>query len=153
MTIHGEHQMVYWNGDVYPPEQGDGPGEPFDPILVSQAAYAFSDVELAMEQLNDSLWGPYSTLEWVPLGPDYVAEYGEGIDFDIGSVPRATYVLVRSYLEGGGLESYEVVQISPDELAIPTLSEWAMIVFAVVILSLMTYVVIRRRKQIQPTTA
>lgn len=36
---------------------------------------------------------------------------------------------------------------------IPTLSEWAMIIFAVVILALMTYVVVRRRRSLQPTTA
>jgi hypothetical protein len=36
---------------------------------------------------------------------------------------------------------------------IPTLGEWALIVFAVVILGMMTYVFVRRRRGIRPTAA
>jgi hypothetical protein len=40
-----------------------------------------------------------------------------------------------------------------DPQPIPTLSEWAMIIFAVVIVGLLTYVMVRRRRRIQPTAA
>ena|GEM_PF-6321840 len=139
-----------WDGAALPPAPGDGAGVPMGPIEVTNLAYTVIDVPYPMEQIDSSLFDDPG-LDWISLG-NHLIDPGEEVEFDIGPIPPGKFVLFGAEIEGGGTHTWHFGEFSTSE-DIPTLSEWAMIIFAVVIMALMTYVVVRRRRSVQPTTA
>ncbi len=145
-----DNDWTHWVGDTIPPAPGDGSGAPVGPIDVGNLQYAVVDEEFTMAELNpDLLIDPGIT--WTPLG-SFPLNPGESEEYNLGALPSGKFVVVAAVIEGMGAETEHLMQFSTTD-DIPTLSEWAMIVFAVVIMALMTYVVVRRRRSIQPTTA
>ena len=142
------HVAVDWTGAGFPPEPGDGPGAPLGPIEVTELNWAVIDRELPPEMLNDSLWGPFSRIIWHPLG-DLVLCYGDSTVFDLGPQTPGKTILVRVNLENGG---YEVVQYRMRGGDIPTLTEWGLIIFAVLLSAWMAWMFLRRRRRVTVST-
>jgi hypothetical protein len=148
LEVH--HNNVVWDGD-YPPQSGDGPGTPWGPIQINEIYYTVSDSMYSLADLNEDLFTD-PELVWIPLA-DVELYYGDTETYNLGPLPDNDVLIVRYAAEGDGQMSLEMYQIRISDVQIPTLSEWAMIIFAVVIMALMTYVVVRRRRSVQPTTA
>jgi hypothetical protein len=83
---------------------------------------------------------------------DVVVHYDGSVQLPF---PQTRYVhdCVSQYFEDTETLHFESTNEMHPSSSIPTLSEWAMIIFAVVIMALMTYVVVRRRRSLRPTTA
>jgi len=139
------HVAVDWTGAGFPPEPGDGPGDPLGPIEVTELNWAVIDRELPPEMLNDSLWGPFSHIIWQPLG-DLLLSYGDSTVFDLGPQTPGNTILVRVNLANDG--GYEVVQYRMRGGDIPTLTEWGLIIFAVLLSAWMAWMFLRRRRRV-----
>ncbi len=138
------HQGHHWSGSGIPIQDGDGPGAPFGQIVGTNVAYTVQDTALPAWALTDSLWGPHSAMEWIPLS-DFVLSEGDSVTYNGGSHGPGDVILFRFELEGEGLTSYEIVQREAST-SIPTLTEWGLIIFGVMLLGFITWVFLRRKK-------
>jgi hypothetical protein len=130
------------------------PPDPGPPWIIERY-WAWSPTVVPLDSMTVD--NPMVTgLTWVgPFVDTLPGIPGESSEIITDPMPQEGGVLVRyDVVADGNVEAVFINQAVLEPPGnIPTLSEWAMIVFAVVILALMTYVVIRRRKNIQPTTA
>jgi hypothetical protein len=126
-----------------------GPEPPF--TVERKWAYVPEPIPLdSLTQGNSMLEG----LDWsVPEIEIMDGTPGQNYEIWTPPLPQEGAVIFTYTVSGG--RQIEMVFINEAELQppsdIPTLSEWAMIIFAVVIMALMTYVVVRRRRCVQPT--
>jgi hypothetical protein len=93
INIRLRHNWRAWNGQGWPPQPGDGPGDPFGPIIGSNVSYAITDWARSMEQLTDSiLIDP--TLQWIPLN-EFNLSYGDSIIYSMPDLPDDAIILFK----------------------------------------------------------
>lgn len=142
--VDGTNMWRRWLGAGFPPEPGDGPGEPLGPITVSDAYYAVTNVERPLESLNDGLLAD-PAVTWVPLD-GCTLNYGETKTFELPPLATPKVLLFRCDAEAGGEVSREYVQFRLP--GVPTVSEWGLIILTLLLLTVGTILVARRRRPV-----
>jgi hypothetical protein len=137
---------------IWFPMSGPKASGPQPPYTIERMwAYTPEVIPLdSLTQGNSMLEG----LDWSePQIEIMYGEPGENLEMWTDPLPQEGGVIFTYTVSSA--RQIEMVFINQAELEppsdIPTLSEWAMIIFAVVIMALMTYVIVRRRRCVQPT--
>jgi len=124
---------------------GGGPGST---VTITNAMYAVVNNHIPLDSLNGFNASLAALLiNPVPGGNTFTVSAGGSVSRTISGVAAGKYVVFR-YDVSAPADSAQVtdfVQV-PAAADIPTLSEWALIIFSVLLLGLMTYYVIRRRQ-------
>lgn len=132
-----------WN-NIFSPGGGAG-----STITISNAMYALVNIPIPLDSLNGFNASLAALLtNAVPGGNTFSVSANSSVSRTISSVGPGKYIIFR-YDVSAPSDSGQVtdfVQVGPTFTAIPTLSEWALIIFSVLLLGLMTYYVIRRRQ-------
>ncbi len=141
------HEWVDWTGTGYPIEPNDGPGAPMGPITITDVRYAITDTVRPLEDLNNDLLDPNLTpeLTWVDVN-GVTLNYGQSMPYNLGPLEASSVVLFRFMATGEGHESVEMIQYR--EPIIPTVSEWGLIVMAVLLLTAGAFVIVQRRRRV-----
>ena len=150
VRVRLNHYWRHWTGTGFPPELTDSAGAFYGRIIGTEVHYAVIDEELPLEELNDSLWGPYSSIVWNPLDTFYVDSLEEK-SYDLGIGDNGDVYLFRFNARGDGLDMYEVIQhkiVRP-----PTLTQWGLIVFAGLFILTLIYVLKKRKGAILRSSA
>ncbi len=141
------NQWVELVAAAYPIEDTIGVfGSPYGTVLVTDVYYSFADQMRPLEELNDALINsPPPDVNWVPLSPESI---GDGLmaHWELGVCDIGQVVLFRFAAAGGGMNSQEIIQFQVDPTYIPSLTEWGLIIFGVLLVGLMVYYIVRRRK-------
>jgi hypothetical protein len=128
-------------------------GDDFDNIAVGNLYYAVTDYAYGLDDLNAGLWDPESPLTWFNLDDDFDLAPADSVVrplANIGPNEAAHWLLVRYEVESivndtDTLSSYVVFQKRlVDE--IPALTEWGLLVLAIMVLASGVWVFRQRRR-------
>lgn len=124
-------------------------------VSIGNVVYAVLDSAVPLEELNAENAMLTAAFSDLPGGSDFTVPVGEQVTLDIpGIVPCRTFVVIRYQSTGPGSMAActDYMQIPPQasasEAQIPTLTEWGLIIFGVVLLGFITWVFFRRRKAV-----
>jgi hypothetical protein len=131
---------LQWH-NVFTPDGGSG-----DTIKVITVYYAELDNAIPLDSLNTE--NPTLASQLQLIGDDTVAiAAGGGYSLRIPGVAENKYIVVRYKVDSrlSGADFTDFVQFGPTPDTVPTLSEWGLIIFSLLILTLVTVVVARRK--------
>ncbi len=144
-TYEQSSQVMHaaWD-NIFSPD--GGPGET---ITVSDVVYAVLDVAIDLDSLNHQnafLSGLFAPL---PGGASFEVPPGGTVTLDIPAPVLPGHVVVARYevtAPGSDAIVIDFVQSNPAGSVIPTLTEWGLIIFALLVMGCMAWVFVRRRK-------
>ncbi|MHC4567467.1 MAG: IPTL-CTERM sorting domain-containing protein [Planctomycetota bacterium] len=139
-----------WRGTRWDPNDGPSPGDgPGDPYGLIDGTVSFTTVSSrqSLAALTDNF---IDTASWTELGT-FALDYGATQSFRLPGVSAGDIVVFRvdagSNATGTDLSSIEMIQYDVEE-GIPTVSEWGLIVMALLLLTAGTIVIVRRRRRV-----
>ncbi|MCX6829517.1 MAG: IPTL-CTERM sorting domain-containing protein [candidate division Zixibacteria bacterium] len=131
--------------------RNDFAGCPY-PTIIRNITFAVLPEEIPLDSLNAQNAHLASMLQPLATGPFTMDSVGDSVYFDIPTpIPFGSVVVYR--FEGGIGSPNEFVDfgqhhwVAPPGV-IPTLTEWGLIIFAVLLVGFMTWVVVRRRRRV-----
>jgi hypothetical protein len=140
-----------WNGAGFPPQPGDDFGDYVGVVQVLDAKYALDDANRVLADLDSTLlvtpgivWHPLAEL----IGPINPGDSLMQV-VNVGELPPGRNIDVYFAMQGpSGEGAYDVVVLQRPTGVIPTLSEWGIIIFGVVLIGFITWVFLKRRQVI-----
>ncbi len=137
-----EHGAREWN------DATNEPGDPLGTIYGRDVQYAVTDYFRPLEDLNDDLFTDGS-ITWHQLDPFTLENFGDdnAPGYDLGALAQSDIVLFRFYTGPAESETdnYELVQFCLSETCIPAVSQWGILVIALLLAAGGTIVIRRRR--------
>jgi hypothetical protein len=145
-VLTAEHTWHSWVGTGYPPAPSDHIGPPLGPITGTNVYWAATDHLRPLTELNDALYTDPS-LTWAPLDDFSLLGSGATQDYTLSGpgLDSASFLLLRFVAAGEGLSTPTIQQIPLAVHAIPTVSQWGLIILTLLLLASGIFVVYRRR--------
>ena len=143
VTLILRHAAQEWDHDLQQPKAGTNLG----PIEGKEVHYALPNVLHPPEALSEDVFDAPG-IQWEPLDPFALANTADTKVYPLGEIARGHPLLFRFYSEDPpdeGVRDYEILRICVLDMCIPTVSEWGMVVIALLILGAGTVVIRRRR--------
>jgi hypothetical protein len=132
-----ENRAVLYGGYGYP-FSPDSLGPPAGQLTGTEVAYAVADRRYSLDELRDDL-----PLSWVSL-PDFDIAYGDSTIYDLGSHSDGDVIIFKYTGTAEGTQSTEVIQFGLP--LVPSLTEWGLLVLAILVVASGVWIVIHRRK-------
>jgi hypothetical protein len=125
---------------------------PDGPLGVFFPNFAVFDHAIPLDSLNELNPLLAQTLQPVPGIDSFTVAPGDFYTIQVpGTVDPGQYVVLRYEVMGSaGAIDYVQFQVSPSG-SIPTLSEWGLIIFSILLLGWMAFMITRRRRRSQVT--
>jgi len=146
--IDVEHSWRNWTGTRWPPTPDDVLGDFLGPITGTDVYYAIANVERSLEQLNGDLYDD-PDITWNQLDDFQLNNGGNTSSYNLGNLSSSDFVLLRFVASGDGIQTETIHQFqpSPPKIRPPTVSEWGLIVMALLLTTVGGIAIIRRRQQ------
>lgn len=144
-----EHIWYDWTGLGWPPAPNDDFGDPLGPITGTDVYYGIIDVNRPLEELNEELYDD-PDITWVQLADFQLSSGADPCSYNLGILSSTDFVLFRfvASAEGTQTETIHQFQPSPPIRRPPTVSEWGLIVMALLLALAGTIAIVRRKQQI-----
>ncbi len=123
----------------------DGPaGNALGTIYGRDVQYAVTDYFRPLDELNEDL---FTSISWTDMNEcDFeLTSLGATASCDLGAIDQSDTVLFRFYTGPSGTDNYELVQFCMSETCIPAVSQWGILVIALLLAAGGTMVIRRRR--------
>lgn len=139
------HSWIEWTGRRWPPSTGDALGAPLGPITGTDVYYAITNVRRSLEELNEARYDD-PDIKWERLADFRLTSGGDPASYNLGRLSNRDFVLLRFVATAERIRTETIHQFQPPS-EIPTVSQWGLIIMAVLLVSAGA-IVIRRRQRI-----
>lgn len=150
VLVDVEHSWRDWTGTGWPPSPDDDFGDPLGPITGTDVYFGIIDVNRPLEELNEDLYDD-PDITWEQLDDFQLDSVGDTASYNLGKVSNSDFVILRFVAsdEGTQTETITIHQFQPSPpTRIPTVSQWGLIIMAMLLVTVGMIVIVRRRRQV-----